>query len=603
MSAPERTTINKTLTSNPRGSKRGACDRCRGQKLRCLSDDQRQGSSQATCVRCLKAGATCSYTTAKRAGRSLGFDASFPSGGSRPDKGGIASSPTVHTSGQSGFFDDRTDEGQDRREIGGRGSDHSLGGDTVDQESGGEVEDTTQQYALSPLSMHDTSGILGGVSFDFPTLSASSTVTLPWPDENSTPFSNNGAGDPSGLEPFGSKHNWAFHQYQAQPTNIHLPNASPINSDEQSRYGMHSQIPSLNVPLSGMSDQAMDVDLPGINIHTTPFNPTKALNTRLHGVRDENREGQSLGMNSTANPKIWSYAEKGKKITPDRKELSLNQIQYRRMQDLSELALDLYTQLAANDFENQQPTFGATTKTFQDQLVGSVLKVSDTFLTLLISFSVPAVPSSPPALATPTPTMNHYFPYHSSDSSGSPSTSALDNDDSAMDEPVQNPHRKLPTGSSDESKPPPSIDMTTVLQLLTCYIRTIHLHSIMHARILDYVLAFPQKTADDVNSIPPVFPGMQIGGVSLNRFGTFQIKLLLQISVHLLGEIESVLGLPEEYRVGKRKGGGMGVLGASVSGGLLKRLMREGVVRGGKVECVREKLGKLRRVLNGTIDF
>jgi len=621
MSTPEAAATTEASISNPHGSKRGACDRCRGQKLRCLRDDQSQASLQATCVRCFKAGATCSFGIPKRAGRPPGSNTPSPqqwrgNAVGKPKKGGMASRPTVNTSGYSGFFDGKEDEGQPRRGTGGRGSGRLLGENTPDQESEGETEHTTPLHALSPSSLHDTSNILGAVNFDYPAFSGSSTATLPWPDETLPSFYNNDAGEASGLEPFGPKYSWAFHHYQAQPMDIQLPTASPISIDEQSRdagvnaYRTPAQTYSTNTQISGASDQAMDLDLPSRSAHTAPFNPAMALNARPGRARDRDRErtrvSASFGISSTAKSALFKdlLAEKQAGIKFDEKALSVNDIQHRRIQELSELAMDLYAQLAVNDAENHQPTSGATATAFQDQLVGSVLKSSNTFLTLLTSFSAPATPSStfPPPPPTPSTDPNNSI-CSSSDSGASPSASALNYDDPAMDEPVPHPHHTLPASSSEDSRPPPQTDMTTVLQLLTCYIRIIYLHSIMHARILDYMLAFLPHTAQHVDSVPPVFPGMQVGGVSLDKFGTFQVKLLLQISMHVLGEIELALGLPEEYRVVKRKGGGRGVLEASVSDGFVKCLMREEAWRGERVECVRERLGNLRRVLKGAIDF
>jgi len=166
-----------------------------------------------------------------------------------------------------------------------------------------------------------------------------------------------------------------------------------------------------------------------------------------------------------------------------------------------------------------------------------------------------------------------------------------------MDGSMRHPQHKLPTGNSDASKPPSLTDTATILQLLTCYVRIIHLHSILYAHILEYMLALPPHNTDRVDLIPLVFPGMQVGGVSLDRFGTFQIKILLQISVHVLGEIEVALGLPEGYRVGKRKGEGRGVLGASVSGEFVESLTK------GRTKCVKEQLRGLRRVLKGADEF
>ena len=55
--------------ANSRNSKRGACDRCRGQKLRCQPGGQSQDGATATCARCQRAGTACSYGIGKRPGR------------------------------------------------------------------------------------------------------------------------------------------------------------------------------------------------------------------------------------------------------------------------------------------------------------------------------------------------------------------------------------------------------------------------------------------------------------------------------------------------------------------------------------------------------
>lgn len=259
---------------------------------------------------------------------------------------------------------------------------------------------------------------------------------------------------------------------------IQIPTASINGNDEQSRdvstnaCEMHAQICSSDGQISEASDEAMDLDLPGTSAHTAPFGPPKALNDPPGQARERKRESaqisESIGMNSAANFAFCKdLAEKDAKIE---KVHLVNEIQHRRMQELSDLAMELYAQLAVNEFENHQPMPGATATKFQDQLIGSVLKSANTFLRLLISFSAPAESYS--------------------NSGASPSASALDYDDPAVDGPVQHPYHKLPAGSSDDSKPLSPIDMTTVLQLFTCYIRIIHLYSIMYARILDYMLAF-----------------------------------------------------------------------------------------------------------------
>lgn len=635
MVAPE--TTGPSL-SNLRGSKRGACDRCRGQKLRCMREDQSQDSVQATCVRCVKAGATCSFRIpSKRTGRPPASHA-LSSQGRKANDGGAASRSILKTSGLNGFSDSHVaDGGQKECRVGERSSVRPLGENAVDHESEGETEDMSLVHAMSPWSLHGTSNMFGGVGFDFPAFSGSSTATLPWPDETMPSFYND-AGETSGFESFGAKWSRAFNTYEAQPMEFQIPNASPVSNEDPSKDmsvnapGAPAQTYITNTQISGLSDEGMDLDLPRENTYASQFSPTKAQNPQL-GLSEEDRdkgrphEYASLGMSSTESTLFKDFSEKEAGVNYDEETLSVHEIQQRRMQELSELAMDLYTQLAANDPQKYQPTSRASATGFQDQLVGSVLKSSNTFLTLLTSLFAPSTSSSPdPTVSTNQNSSSCNSSDSDNNSDASSPVSLLYPDDSAMeDESVQQQHRfrrNLPTGSSADlsSKPRPPIDMATILQLLTCYMHIIHLHSIMHARLLDYMLAFlpNQQTNTNTNmntnnnnnttppldiSVPPVFPGMQVGGVSLDQFGTFQVNLLLQISMHLLGEIELALGLPKEYSVGKRKGSGRGVLEASVSSSFVKCLMREEAWRGKRVECVRDRLAYLRRVLKGAVDY
>ena len=638
MVAPE--TTGPSL-SNLRGSKRGACDRCRGQKLRCMREDQSQDSVQSTCVRCVKAGAICSFRIpSKRTGRPPASHALSPQG-RKANEGGATSRSSLKRSSLNGFSDSHlADGGQKECRLGELSSVRPLGENAADHESEGETEDMSLVHAMSPWSLHGTSNMFGGVGFDFPAFSGSSTATLPWPDETMPSFYND-AGETSGFECFGAKWSRAFNTYEAQPMDFQIPNASPMSNEDPSKdmsvnvSGAPAQTYIANGQISGLSDEAMDLDLPRENTYASQFSPTKAQKPQL-GLVEEDRDRErpheyaSLGMSSTAQSTLFKdFAEKEAGVNDDEESLSVNQIQQRRMQELSELAMDLYTQLAANDPQKNQPMSGASATGFQDQLVGSVLKSSNTFLRLLTSLFAPSTSSSPdPTLSTNQNSSSCNSSDSDNDSGASSPASLLHPDDSVMeDELAQQQHRfcrNPPTSNSADlsSKPRPPIDMATILQLLTCYMHIIHLHSIMHARLLDYMLAFlpnPQpNTNTNINtnnnnsnnnttqpldiSVPPVFPGMQVGGVSLDQFGTFQVNLLLQISMHLLGEIELALGLPKEYSVGKRKGSGRGVLEASVSGGFVKCLMREEAWRGKRVECVRDRLACLRRVLKGAVD-
>ena len=602
------------LNSNQSAGKRAACDRCRGQKLRCIREDQESNSPQATCIRCFKAGATCSYDTGKRVGRSTAGKNSAPQerrgNGHRISKiSGIASRSNATPSGQSGYLDSKAGTWQDQH---GSGKPSSRPQEyTADQECERETEDTTPTYVQSPSSLHDSSNVLGEVDLDYSASSTSSTATLPWPDEILTPFSYQDAEETSGFEPFGSKYGWAFHNNRAQPMNMQVPNSNGEQHIDVgvSSYGIPAQYCPKDTLIAGLPEEAMDIELLTASAHATSFDPTNAVDARPCRDQGEHREAAQFSQSSRVNVPASSlllndFAKTEAEIKLDKESLSMDEIQHQLMQELSKLAMDLYAQLATSDPENRQATSGNTVTAFQDQFIGSVLRSSDTFLTLLSSFSPPVTrSSSSSSLHSASSTRYRNTIYDSSDSATSTSSLGSEINDHDMNEMVQPSYGKRPAGNPDELEPPTPIDMATVLQLLTCYIRVVHLHSIMHARMLDYMSAFLQHNTQHVEFIPPVFPNMQVGGVSLNRFGTFQIKLLMQISVHVLGEIESALGLPTEFRVGNRNGGKLGVLGGSVSGEFVKCLMNERSWRGKKLESVKEQLRSLRRVLKRAISF
>ena len=236
--------------------------------------------------------------------------------------------------------------------------------------------------------------------------------------------------------------------------------------------------------------------------------------------------------------------------------------------------------------------------------------------------------------------------------------------------------------------------MTEVFALLTCYIRLLHLHSLLYARITEILTSFSQGSSsssstpsqegsstaaqgcplghsstsnsslgttsashgevvvgtssqNNIAPPPPLFPGLCLDGVCLDDFAKFQIKFLLQITTHTLGEIEGVLGLPEGCRISRRDSNSAfntsttangktgrgrqrqrGILeGGCVSKGFIEMTMGErglnmesfagggdgpaaatarargtGIGGGDRLTCIRDYLVELRKLLKGTIN-
>ena len=97
---------------------------------------------------------------------------------------------------------------------------------------------------------------------------------------------------------------------------------------------------------------------------------------------------------------------------------------------------------------------------------------------------------------------------------------------------------------------PPTLNTPTILQLLSCYIRLLSLHAKLYGTVRMYLT----KTMGPLNSasqttLPPLFPSLAIGSVSLAGYAGFQYRLLLQVCLHTLGRAEALMGLPDQFRL------------------------------------------------------
>lgn len=154
------------------------------------------------------------------------------------------------------------------------------------------------------------------------------------------------------------------------------------------------------------------------------------------------------------------------------------------------------------------------------------------------------------------------------------------------------------------------LDTATTLQILTVYIRLVQLHFTLYTRIQAMVSPPNSPSASCTASTPsssyftpPAFPSLSIGGISLAAYSRFQLRFLLQICVHHLGEIETLLGLPAGLRVsdvdeGSREHGGLLDERNGVTPLLVQTIM---MGAGAPVRGIGETLEQLKKALEGRI--
>ncbi|KAK8197689.1 uncharacterized protein BKA78DRAFT_82562 [Phyllosticta capitalensis] len=236
----------------------------------------------------------------------------------------------------------------------------------------------------------------------------------------------------------------------------------------------------------------------------------------------------------------------------------------RFMQDLSELGIRLYAEI------HEVESFGAAV---DDKFISNVLHDSTRFLEIITS----------------------YQNVVGDNSSEEDCLSKFEFSDAL-------PEHSIQAGTSQAGSKQSAFELDTagIFEILTPYIRLVHLHSLMYTEFYDWLLCWPSKSA----LAHATFPNLSVGNQSLDFSGKFQIELFLRISLQILGEIEMRLGLPAESSVcgGYRTAGAHAkVLGSSVSPEVLKMALSilENGPGGRSMISLRERLFQINHPLKG----
>lgn len=550
-----------TKTTQPQFQRRAACDRCRAQKLRCLQDTP---GISAKCKRCAAAGTTCNFGISKPAGRPSA-NRTWADRSHSDEAVRRQTPPRASSSSQTDFLGDNLPQGTKNTDDG----DHS--GTTRTEET------IAPPWSTEWSQSHISSG-------------------NPLFDEANLLSISQGGGDLMGLD----------------GPNPSTPWSPPLSHSLQMEFPWEA-LPSINnntdtqdLPCSTAGPDSAFILPSGIQIapetqHDIDQHATIAKSPRKH------LEPLDAISDSRSNHEVIMERNK-----PEIGGLSQ---QDRWMQKLSEISMDLYQLSTASAGLHQEIEETGGLEHFSHQMAGRLTEISTAFLELLQYFQQS--------------TDDHH---QASKGSSSHSTSIFSSNTSSPDlsdnETVPIIENVLPNSrpkpkSQSRSGDLPWMNMITGLQLVACYLRFHQLHSVLYTAIYNYIAVDQSdKTVLDIRSrssssssqtqsLNPLDhrPTIFLGGVLLEPFHKFQIKLVLQINTHLFGEIERALGLPDGYRVSKkRKDEGSGILGGSMSPRLVEMTMRD--YASGDVEAeldtlsvTKKRLAALRGLLKGMIDI
>jgi len=181
---------------------------------------------------------------------------------------------------------------------------------------------------------------------------------------------------------------------------------------------------------------------------------------------------------------------------------------------------------------------------------------------------------------------------------------------------------------------PQQLDMSAAFQLLIPYVRLVQLHNILYRALLRCLNSSSSNNKSNNGSSSNSnggssrsgsiatssaaagqasnFPNLSVGGMSIDAGDPLRARLLLQMNVYLLAEIETTLELPHEARIccSEHEGGigsaidvmsakeqGTTVLRKSVSPRLLKTILDERNMGGDDVQSMRDRIAYIKCLL------
>ncbi|KAJ6013610.1 C6 zinc finger domain protein [Penicillium herquei] len=600
-------------------ARRAACDRCRGQKLRCV---RLSHSNAAKCKRCESAGTTCHYSISKPAGR--------PSGNGPVSNASSSSVESlVGIDAASGKKPNENERGPRLSRPGSRREKRPS--DTTMRNE--ELDDVPEPLESAPIDQTpNNAGTFAPDDMPWPPTERPTTEkTNGWQANQQTiiipPVFNDAD---MGLPGFsGEGRNWWCYDSTLGDTT-----SPPTPWESLGQTGPTHSYPWTTMPWDSINRDHGQSGIAPHHRHSMGAESTinAPISTDLLGGKDD-CYSHSLAPDGSLMDIERTDTWVDRNSVSSHKENATGPHMW--MQQFSELNLRLYELASANSSLERDMSCGAKLALFPTQLTGQVIDISSAFLDLLCAVGSRAQKDGGIAGKDQISSKEeqirlgnnlHSFADFSSESSG-------DEQSDVELRPRGNKNRRFqrdPEESGIEisgKNMSPFTDITTLLQLLACYLRLRDLHGILYAAIHHYVASntlaesktsFSQHRSFATEQLStgkakqrPLFKGLQIGGASLEGFHPFQVKFVLQIAVHILGEIENTLGLPSVDRVGKKTDDKQpDVLGAGISPQLLKTVMRDNAAPGGRggsdgstVLAIRNRLSQLRKLLRGSINL
>ncbi|KAI1395854.1 hypothetical protein F4819DRAFT_477289 [Hypoxylon fuscum] len=480
---------------DPENSRRSACDRCRGQKLRCVRPLRRSPpadeKSLEPCERCVKAGAECINT--------------LPHPRKPARDGRLPPSTALRTLADNEPYPALFPKGVSHQSSIGATSN----GDTTPQKRGAKRTESESEYqAQGNLQILPS---LDERPWKRRSIDRSRTQ-FKVPDFNQSVIDRRGSGTSDG-------NSLSITSGSAPPCNPFNEMASKdvesYNIDDSS-YGL-PHITELQVDNIGL-------DTGGVNMMEMIFTPSQTA---------DDLSSATFAANNTP----WNSGGVQRVSTPPDDAAANDNDDH--LQRLSQLNSCLVKEFSRTNSVNLPDILSfspcCSSKSSCEPMcpktpIGRVLEKSQTFLGILESLKAQYFSCAESECSySEYQDENEILPRTNDDSY--PATTAPESGDTT---------NRFHEDTSTSSDKPAPIDMPIALMILSCYTLLLKTYEAVFSRIQKSLLMqgklYPQ-------SIPPMLPGVHIGSFRLDNHQDLQMEIILQLSSHLLERIEEALGI------------------------------------------------------------
>ena len=148
---------------------------------------------------------------------------------------------------------------------------------------------------------------------------------------------------------------------------------------------------------------------------------------------------------------------------------------------------------------------------------------------------------------------------------------------------------------------PTKPDVSIILLILNCYIYIIRIYNLIFSQIHRSLLPILSGHRPSL----PVLPGLQINGFPLQS-GNLQVTILVQVAVHMVSRVEKALGLPREYCIDRDDNRSRGILSDLELTELFRMVIRQEDCGnhqdgGGGSRSLKEHFKSIRQLLRNSI--